>query len=379
MRREYYRFFRYRGGKRPQRTPVLPAEWAKKADKSFSLFSGLKCALAGHERISSEITARLGAVHPWGKCESRLLRAAQLWLVDRAETESTVIRYIAALQRYIVASGLRRIDLHAQVSPAFLAGYRNHLQAEGLAPRTVNTALQILRSWYSWLYRLGLTRIQPYQKELLVPVDQAKLYHANRTAGVRRSLGHDQAQALLNWAWTQRPEVCAGIALLMGAGLRNQEARTATWAHVHEDSGQTWLTVTGKGSRTRRVALDPIAVAALHRLRGQPGRPVIAGTILRHEGHPITDDTLGRWVRMGGVAIERPDLTPHELRRTHATLMRDCGAPPEAAQLALGHASSETTRKHYDTGDRRWKGTFGLVTPSAVAAQEPQLQPVAGA
>jgi len=277
---------------------------------------------------------------------------------------------LTTFQRFIVTSGLRRLDLHIQVSPGFLAGYRDQLRADGLAPRTINTALQILRSWFGWLLQVGLGRIQPYRKAMLLPVDQAKLYHPNRTAGVRRALAQGEAQALIDWAWDQRPEVCAGLSLLLGAGLRNQEARTAGWEGLHVEGPITWLTVLGKGARTRRVALDPCAVRAIDGLRITPGRHPHHGPILRVDGHPISDDTLARWVRQGGEAIDRPDLTPHELRRTHATLLRDAGASLEAAQIALGHASAETTRKHYDTGDRRFTGSLGIVPKGLQTPQD---------
>lgn len=360
MRREYYRFFRSRDGFRPKRTPVLPEKFAKIADRNFGQFAGLKAHPRTFERLATAIADRLGAVHPWGRCESRLVRGVQLWLHDRADSPETVRRYLACIARFIRASGLRRLDLHAQVSPRYLAGYRDHLQAQGLAPRTINTALQILRSWFTWMHRLGLIRIHPYRRELLVQVDQGRLYHPNRAAGVRRALGLDQAKALVAWARAQRPEVEAGIGLLLGAGLRNAEVRSARWEQLHQDGGKPALAVTGKGQRTRTVALDPVAVVALDRLRAKRGRPPAQGLILHHQLDPISDDTLNRWVAQGGEAIGRPDLTPHELRRTHATLMRDAGASLEAAQLALGHASAETTRRSYDVGDRRFTESLGI-------------------
>jgi integrase len=53
--------------------------------------------------------------------------------------------------------------------------------------------------------------------------------------------------------------------------------------------------------------------------------------------------------RRSGAAIGRPDLTPHDLRRTCAKLCRKAGSELEQIQLLLGHASIQTTERYLGT------------------------------
>lgn len=53
-----------------------------------------------------------------------------------------------------------------------------------------------------------------------------------------------------------------------------------------------------------------------------------------------------RVVRAYGAGIGKPDLAPHDLRRTFAKLARAGNAPLEQVQLALGHESLDTTQAY---------------------------------
>lgn len=63
-------------------------------------------------------------------------------------------------------------------------------------------------------------------------------------------------------------------------------------------------------------------------------------------------------VRRYGLAIGIPDLAPHDLRRTHARLAREGGAPLETIQHSLGHASVRTTELYTRSGLEANAGDF---------------------
>jgi integrase len=94
--------------------------------------------------------------------------------------------------------------------------------------------------------------------------------------------------------------------------------------------------------------------------RGPKPDPDTRPLIAHQAGVPIASETIGAWVRDLGSAIGRPDLTPHELRRSYATRIRDLGAELETAQRMLGHASPATTAAYYDVGDRTWNAGLSL-------------------
>jgi integrase len=62
-----------------------------------------------------------------------------------------------------------------------------------------------------------------------------------------------------------------------------------------------------------------------------------------------------------GARIGVPDLAPHDLRRTHARLAREGGAPLEVIQHSLGHASVQTTERYTRTGTEANAGDFILL------------------
>ena len=63
-------------------------------------------------------------------------------------------------------------------------------------------------------------------------------------------------------------------------------------------------------------------------------------------------------VRRYGRAIGVMDLSPHDLRRTHARLSREGGAPLETIQHSLGHASVRTTEIYVRSGLEANAGDF---------------------
>ncbi len=208
----------------------------------------------------------------------------------------------------------------------------------------------------------------PWRRDLLVHVDQGRLYHKNRIGHTRRRLTVIEAEALLKFAWDKPSRQRLALMLMMVAGLRKSEVRAIEHSDFYVEGETRYLSVRGKGRKTRAVPLEPLIVGALDQYlnaKDGPGRPVTTGPLIRHpEGGPVHLNTLGYWVRRVGTVIGRPDLTPHELRRTYATLLRDRGAPIETTQLMLGHSNSELTRDFYDVGDRRWTQGTGLTTPS---------------
>lgn len=311
------------------------------------------------DRISGEV---LGPLRP----ERYLLHAIRHWMTARLDSPESVRRYARAMRDWIAATDFRRLDWQAErTTPALLQAYREHLRRR-YQPRTVNADLSVLRSWFGWLQEYGLVERSPWRRDHLVPVDRARLYHPNRVGHVRRSLSEDQLRALVAWCFGEPrlPKVALSLLLMAAAGLRTGEVRDADLDWLYDEGADRCMTVRGKGRRSRSIILEPVVVRALDRYlahRDGPGRPPTRGPLLRGRGGKrLSRDAMARWVTAFGTSIGRPDLTPHELRRTYATRIRDRGAPLEYTQRQLGHADPKTTQDYYDVGDRRNRVTTGL-------------------
>jgi integrase len=78
------------------------------------------------------------------------------------------------------------------------------------------------------------------------------------------------------------------------------------------------------------------------------GRAAEALVFTAAEGGPLRNRNARRgWFDSAAEAIGEPDLTPHELRHTAASLAISAGANVKAVQRMLGHASAAMTLDTY--------------------------------
>ncbi len=138
------------------------------------------------------------------------------------------------------------------------------------------------------------------------------------------------------------------IALLVGAGLRREEAVTLNLADL--DAGRETLVVTGKGGVVRDVPLAPgvrRAVSAWLAVRGDMDGPLL--TPMSKEVPRVA--VLGRPMSVNAVAAavkrrfagDGDDVRPHDLRRTFVGDLLDAGADLSAVSKIVGHANPATT------------------------------------
>ena len=141
------------------------------------------------------------------------------------------------------------------------------------------------------------------------------------------------------------------LALLVGAGLRRAEAAALTFADIvlqpRGDKLRTVLQVCGKGNKTRTVPISDAMANLLDRWAAIAGD----GRILRSlEGgrinHSLSSTGVFGIVREHGAAIGKPQLAPHDLRRTYAQLGYDAGVPLTQVSTLLGHSSVQTTQRY---------------------------------
>ncbi len=368
-RRKLYRNFSDRSNDTTYRTPVIPASFVGKYLSNLERATSLKWN-AKHHLPDCERAAQhaLVSLRPSARCDKYLSHAVARWLADRSASASTRCGYLSALRRWVITTGLRRLDWQCEVRPRFIADYRDHLVEAMGSPRTVNRHLTVLRSWFGWLKTLGLVQVSPIVDDLFVPVDREELYHPRRLGHIRRRLTAAQGASLLQWLLKQSPAVHLAVALAIDCGLRRSEIVGVQRTDLITQGDERIITLVGKGRRRRSCVLGEMVSAALDRYMAwhvTRGRPRTTGALLVNpHGDPWHPSAIGRWVTKAGEAIDRPDLTPHELRRTCATLMRDRGATLEQAQAQMGHASPVLTQEIYDVGDRRWRGGTGIKPPS---------------
>jgi len=151
----------------------------------------------------------------------------------------------------------------------------------------------------------------------------------------------------------QRDRLALG--LLAAAGLRRQEAVDLCFEDVKlQPNGEKMRTVLqireGKGAKDRVVPISDALANAIDAWAATLGES--KGRVLRSlgrnriPGDSMTATALYYLVQRRGKAIGKPELQPHDLRRTYAQLGYEAGVPITQISTLLGHASIETTQRY---------------------------------
>jgi len=155
------------------------------------------------------------------------------------------------------------------------------------------------------------------------------------------------------------PDTVAGkrdrlaLSLLVGAGLRRDEAINLTFEQMKlqpvKGKLRTVLQIHGKGAKDRVVPVSDRLAALLDEWSAVCGGK---GLVLRSVGRrgdvgeSISDIALFKIVRRYGRAIDKPDLAPHDLRRTYAQIGYESGVPITQISKLLGHSNVATTQRY---------------------------------
>lgn len=179
-------------------------------------------------------------------------------------------------------------------------------------------------------------------------LSQREVKELMQSCAVRRS-GNSEASIV-----TLRDRVAVG--LLVAAGLRRAEAVALRFSDVItkpvSERERTVLVIRhGKGDKDREVPISDQLAALIERWGVVVGAE---GRILRSLGRDkIPGDSLSTTavyniVKKRGALIGKPNLQPHDLRRTFAQLGMEAGVPLTQISVLLGHDSVETTRRYLD-------------------------------
>jgi integrase len=244
---------------------------------------------------------------------------------------------------------------HADQPPApfveQLKGYIDYLRdSERLSPRSIQAHVNTIK---------GMARtaaaLYPTLSDGLIGIDLAK------APAVRGQVQGDRLTPAQRQALIDAPglSTCKGrrdtaiLALMAICGLRRSEVAALNWQHVDELDGHKVIrNLSGKHGRVRTVKL-PVALwrlitswADACQLDRASDAPVFVavrkGDTVQH-GERLTSSAIGYLVDFYTARIGQDGISPHDLRRTAASLSRKGGASIEQVQHMLGHASPQTT------------------------------------
>lgn len=129
------------------------------------------------------------------------------------------------------------------------------------------------------------------------------------------------------------------------------------------DIGGRWVQVTGKGSRERRVPLDP-GVGAVIQACLLAERPETASARMfivakgPHRGQSLTEAGLRRIFRYHREISGVPAGNPRALRHTFGTALAEAGIDLAVMQALLGHAHACTSARYIHLAPAHVKAEF---------------------
>jgi site-specific recombinase XerD len=227
---------------------------------------------------------------------------------------------------------------------------REHITSGDWSPSTINKHLSALRGVVVECWRLGLVDADTRDR-----VKDIENVTASRVAA-GRALTPDEIEALLYACQDGTPKGArdaAIIAVLKLTGGRRAEA--AALDMTHWVPAERALLYHGKGNKERVVHLAHDALPYLSAwLLARGTRPGPLFTRVLKSGRVLPDQRISgqaicRMLGHRGMQAGIPHATPHDLRRTFAGDMLDAGADLSVVSGAMGHASTDTTRRY----DRR--------------------------
>ena len=221
-------------------------------------------------------------------------------------------------------------------------GWLAHMAARQLARTTIARRVSCLRGFYRFCGR---------QQLLNVP-DLSWLRAPKPNRPVPKSLSADDAKSLLaaifdrrGADWVRQRDF-AILILLYGAGLRISEALKLRRGDAPLGD---WLTITGKGNKTREVPVLTAAAEAIDDylaacpFDGGPSAPLFVSS----RGGALGPRAVQRLVEDLRASLDLPaHVTPHALRHAFATHLLSNGGDLRAIQELLGHASLSTTQRY---------------------------------
>jgi site-specific recombinase XerD len=287
--------------------------------------------------MSDTALERAGKGEAWPRIKKLVLDS-----VPSPHSKRAYDQALDAFERWCAESGA------AEFTKATVQAYRAALEAAGLAASSINVRISAIRK----------LAVEAADNGLLAP-DLAMAISRVRGAkrrGVRTGnwLTLDQAERLLELPdekTNKGKRDRAMLALLVGCGLRRQELTGLRIEDIQQrDSRWCIVDLAGKGNRIRTIPMPHWAKTAVDAWLAVAGfrEGLVLGAVNKSDritGQGMSAQSIYEMVDAYGRELG-VSLAPHDVRRTFAKLAHKGRAPLEQIQIALGHASIQTTERY---------------------------------
>ncbi len=195
--------------------------------------------------------------------------------------------------------------------------------------RTRNSVRATLHAMYAWAIQEGMAEFNPVTGTSRAP---------------ERSRDRVLSATEINVIWNALPDDHFGaiIKLLALTGARANEIAALRWNEVHDNM----IVLPAKRTKNSRNHVIPLSESARAIINAQPRRANADGKTRElvfgfgegaFAGWGKCRERLNEQITKAGKAL--PHWTPHDLRRTAATMMAELGVQPHVIEAVLNHVS----------------------------------------
>jgi site-specific recombinase XerD len=287
-----------------------------------------------------------GVMEPTATDQIEVIRRIRPVVLDSVTSMESKRIYGRGIDRFVTWVQSERPS--TGFTKATVQAFRSHLIASGLSSSSINLYLTAIR-------RLAIEAADngALSAEVAAAIGRVK---GMKREGVRIGnwLTAPESESFINSPnlnTLKGKRDRALLAILIGCGLRRQEAASLTLEDVQEREGRSVIVdLRGKGRRIRSVPVPSWAKEALDDWTVAAG--VQTGRIFLPVNKADRLSGKGMSAQSVFVAVKRyagqlrTTITPHDLRRTFARLAHKGKAPIEQIQFSLGHASLVTSQRY---------------------------------
>lgn len=249
-----------------------------------------------------------------------------------------------------------------EITPANIAALLLSMQAHGKAHATVIKCYTVLNSLFKMAYLSDAIPKNPMDK-----VERPKPRKDETTQDDVESYTVEEVQHILSCLEREPIKWRALVRLLIDTGIRRGECCGLKWDNV--DFKENTITIkwnlcytpakgvyldTPKNGKSRTIDVDPDIISLLRTLREDQSRHAISPFVFTQDNspEPIHPQSPTRYLKKFAQRYKIPDLHPHKLRHTFASIAITNGADIASISEKLGHSDKAVTLRMYTHADQ---------------------------
>lgn len=249
-----------------------------------------------------------------------------------------------------------------ELTPAQITALLLSIQAEGKAHSTVVKIYSILHSLFKMAYLGDMIERNPMDK-----VERPKPRKDEGKGQEIEAYTADELRHIMECLEEEPLKWRLYIHLLIDTGMRRGECCALRWENI--DFQDHRLTVAGnlcytpkkgvyldtpKNGKTRTIDIDPAITAMLRQLRAEQAGKAISRFVFTRENspEPMHPQSPTRYLKKFSERYNIPDMHPHKLRHSFASVAIVNGADVASVSEKLGHSDKAVTLRMYTHADQ---------------------------